>query len=48
MRRRASAHAITCQWPVPDEAFMVRILDAAAVAGAAGVARYRPEFDAVV
>lgn len=31
-----------------DEAFMVRILDPTVVAGAAGVARYRPEFDAVV
>ena len=45
---RASTHGIECQWPVPDDAFMVRILDAAAMAGAAGVARYRPEFDAIV
>jgi putative acetyltransferase len=46
---RASTHGITCQWPeVPDEAFMIRILSPLAMAGAAGVARYRPEFDAVV
>jgi putative acetyltransferase len=45
---RASAYGISCQWDVPDEAFMVRILDPAAMASAAGVARYRPEFDAVV
>jgi len=46
---RASAHGIACQWPeVPDEAFMIRILNPAAMTGAAGVARYRPEFDAVV
>ena len=32
----------------PDESFMIRILEAGAMAGAAGVARYRPEFDAVV
>jgi hypothetical protein len=32
----------------PDDAFLVRILDPAAMAGAAGIARYRPEFDAVV
>jgi hypothetical protein len=32
----------------PDEAFMVRILDPVAMASAAGVARYRPEFNAVV
>jgi hypothetical protein len=30
-----------------DDAFMVRILDPAAIAGATGIARYRPEFDAV-
>jgi putative acetyltransferase len=45
---RASTHGIECQWPVPDEAFMIRILDAAGMADAAGVARYRPEFEAVV
>lgn len=32
----------------PDEAFMVRVLQPAAMASASGVARYRPEFDAVV
>jgi len=45
---RSSAHGISCQWPVPDEAFLVRILDPAGMASASGVARYRPEFDAVV
>jgi putative acetyltransferase len=45
---RASAHGIECQWQVPDEAFMIRILDREAMAGAAGVARYRPEFDTVI
>ena len=45
---RASAHGIDCQWQVPDEAFMIRILDAEAMAGAAGVAHYRPEFDTVI
>jgi hypothetical protein len=32
----------------PDEAFMARILDAAAMGGDAGNARYLPECDAVV
>jgi hypothetical protein len=32
----------------PDEAFMIRILEPAAMAGAAGVGRYQPEFDTVV
>jgi putative acetyltransferase len=45
---RASAYATSCQWEVPDEAFMIRVLNPAAMTGAAGVARYRPEFDAVV
>lgn len=31
-----------------DEAFMIRIVNPAAMASAADVARYRPEFDAVV
>lgn len=45
---RASEHGIECQWRVPDEAFMIRILDPEVMAGAAGVARYRPEFDGVI
>ncbi len=32
----------------PDEAFLTRILQPAAMVGAGGVARYRPEFDALV
>ena len=31
-----------------DEAFVIRVLQPAAMAGADGVARYRPEFDALV
>ena len=42
----ASAHGLACQWGgVPDEAFMVTILDAQAMKGMSGVARYREEFD---
>ena len=42
----ASHHGLTCQWDgVPDEAFMVLILDEPAMAGACGTARYRDEFD---
>ena len=43
---RASAHGITCEWDVPDEAFMVQVLDAAKMAGVIGMARYRQEFSA--
>ena len=46
---RASAHGLASQWEgIPDEAFMVLPLDAPALAGVTGVARYRPEFDEVV
>lgn len=42
----ASQHGLTCQWQgVPDEAFMVLILDEAAMSGVSGTARYREEFD---
>jgi putative acetyltransferase len=42
----ASAHNLSCQWEgVPDEAFMVLILDPETMSGLSGVARYRDEFD---
>jgi len=44
----ASRHGLVSQWPgVPDAAFMVVVLDAHAMAGARGVARYRDEFNEV-
>jgi putative acetyltransferase len=43
----ASRHRLTSQWEgIRDEAFMALILDAPAMAGVAGVARYRGEFEA--
>ncbi len=42
----ASSHGLSCQWEgIPDEAFMVLILDGPAMAGVSGTARYRDEFD---
>jgi putative acetyltransferase len=42
----ASQHGLSCQWDgVPDEAFMVLVLDEDTMAGVSGVARYRDEFD---
>jgi putative acetyltransferase len=42
---RASAHNLTSQWEgMPDAAFMVLVLDADAMTGVSGVARYREEF----
>jgi putative acetyltransferase len=44
--RRASSHGLSSQWEgVPDEAFMVLILDREAMTGVTGVARYRDEFN---
>ncbi len=40
----ASTHGIKCEWDVPDEAFMLLILDQAKMQGVSGSAKYRPEF----
>jgi putative acetyltransferase len=40
----ASRHGLRCEWDVPDESFMVHVLDPAATAAGAGLIRYRPEF----
>ncbi len=40
----ASRHNLTCQWKeVPDEAFMVLVMDQGAIQGVSGVARYRDD-----
>jgi putative acetyltransferase len=42
----ASQHGLSCQWDgVPDEAFMVLVLDEGTMSSLSGVARYRDEFD---
>ena len=46
--RPASSRGLASQWEgMPDEAFMVLVLDESAMAGVSGVAKYRGEFDAV-
>ena len=40
----ASKYDVHSEWAVPDEAFMIRILDEEAMRGVSGLARYRPEF----
>ena len=40
----ASALGITCEWEVPDDVFMVLVLDRAKCEGIAGRATYRSEF----
>jgi putative acetyltransferase len=45
----ASRHGLRCQWEgVPDEAFMVFVLDELSMAGVTGVAHYREEIDAAM
>ena len=42
----ASKYSLESQWPgVPDEAFIVMILDDATIQNVSGAARYRPEWD---
>lgn len=42
----ASSFGFRCQWDqVPDNAFMISILDTAAMKGVSGTVRYRDEFD---
>ena len=40
----ASRHGIKCEWEVPDEAFMILILDESRIPEKGGTARYRHEF----
>ena len=40
----AHTYGLECEFPVPQDAFMVRELDAGALGGVGGVVRYRPEF----
>ena len=44
----ASGYGIQSQWDVPDDVFMVFIIDQARMAGVSGVAIYRPEFSNVL
>jgi putative acetyltransferase len=43
----AAARGLRCEYPVPDEAFMVNELRPGALAGRAGLVRYDPHFGAV-
>ena len=45
--RPASTYGITCEWDVPDDVFMVLVLDEAKMAGVVGVAKYRAEFSTI-
>jgi len=43
----ASTHGIKCEWEVPDDAFMLLVLDEGRMQGVSGLARYRREFSSV-
>ena len=45
--KAASTRGIMCEWDVPDDVFMVLILDEARMQGVSGLAKYRPEFSGV-
>jgi len=42
---RCSRYGIRSEWDVPDDAFMVLIMDQAMMSGISGVCKYRSEFD---
>jgi len=42
--RPASEHGIKCEWDIPDNVFMLLVLDQAKMEGVAGLATYRREF----
>jgi putative acetyltransferase len=45
--RPASAHGIKCEWEVPDNVFMLLVLDQTKMQGVSGLAKYRHEFSSV-
>ncbi len=38
---------LTCEWDVPDDVFLVLVLDPGRMQGVSGLVRYRPEFSTV-
>jgi putative acetyltransferase len=45
--RSASKHGIKCEWQVPDDVFMLLVLDETKMKGVSGLAKYRHEFSTV-
>lgn len=43
----ASKHNIRCEWDLPDEVFMMAVLDPLKMQGVSGLAKYRHEFSTV-
>jgi len=45
--RPASEHGVTCEWDVPDEVFVILVLDPEKTQGVSGRSQYGPEFSSV-
>jgi putative acetyltransferase len=45
--RPARAQGVTCEWDVPDDVFMLLVLNQTRMQGVSGAAKYRPEFSTV-
>lgn len=43
----AGRQGITCEWEVPNEAFMILVLNERVMRGVSGLAKYRPEFSSI-
>jgi putative acetyltransferase len=43
----ASQYGVRCEWPVPDDVFMMLVLDETRMAGVTGLAKYRSEFSTI-
>ena len=43
----ASISGISCEWEVPDDVFMLLVLDQAKMLGVSGLAKYRHEFSSL-
>ena len=44
----ASTRGVKCEWDVPDDVFMLLVLDEPRMQGVSGLAKYREEFSTVV
>jgi putative acetyltransferase len=45
--RPARTHGILCKWEIPDDAFILLVLDDAKMQNVSGLAKYRDEFSSV-
>jgi len=43
----ANTYGVQCEWPVPDDVFMLLVLDQSKMQGRSGLAKYRHEFSTV-